>query len=217
MANSYSNVYSLTVFCPLRPGGGGQPSPAARIRHTLDHEPSDHRGAMAGVPNTYFCRMFVLDDVTYQGKPAVCEHLQSSYFVFTAALYGDPEQYLRGLWAHATPFVREVWQFCVGFDRVQDDVAFARYIRQCEVNTNLFFNGSIEPGSTNQSLAEQLKALYVQQEFSKFVLEHQGLPAGEIQEAFRVFLARVRPDDVAGPTWRAGASSLETAVVGEDQ
>ena len=42
------------------------------------------------------------------------------------------------------------------------------------------------------------------------------VPAGELQEAFRRFVARVRPDDMTAPTWRAGASSLEDAVVGVD-
>jgi len=217
MANSYENIYALTAFCPLRPESVGTESPAAVIRNLLNHEPSDHHGAMAKVPNTYFCRLLVLDDVIYQGKPAEYEHLQSNYLVFTATVYGDLEPYLRGMWAAATPFVRAVWQYCVGFDGVHDELTFARYIQQCQVNTDLFFNGSIEPGSSNQSLAEQLKALYVQQEFARFVSDHQGLPAGELQEAFQKFVARVRPDDMSGPTWRAGASSLGDAVMGADQ
>ena len=217
MANSYGNIYALTAFCPLRPNGDGAESPAAAVRNALNHEPSDHHGAMAKVPNTYFCRFLVLDDVVYQGKPAVYEHLQSNYLVFVATVYGDLEPYLRGMWLNATPFVREVWKFCIGFDRVHDENTFARYIQQCQVNTDLFFNGTIDPGTSNQSLAEQLKGLYVQQEFARFVCEHQGVPASELQEAFQTFVARVRPDDLSGPTWRAGASTLGDAVVGADR
>jgi hypothetical protein len=216
MANSYGGVFTLTAFCPLRPESGGLESPAAVIRHVLNHEPSDHRGAMAKVPNTFFCRLLVLDDVIYQGSPAVDEHLQSKYLVFTATVYGDLDPYLRGMWMSAEPFVRKVFQFCVGFEGVKDEASFARYVRQCQVNTDLFFNGSIEPGNTEHPPAEQLKALYVQQEFTRFVSEHQGRPASEIQEAFKKFVARVRPDEVSGPTWRAGAASLDEAVVGAD-
>jgi hypothetical protein len=63
-------------------------------------------------------------------------------------------------------------------------------------------------------LSEQLKALYLKQELANFALEHQGVkdPVA-LQRAFKDFLARVQPDNLAGPTWRPGASSLETAVV----
>jgi len=216
MDNRYGNIYALTAFCPLRPESDGTESPTAVIRNVLNHEPSDHHGAMARVPNTFLCRLFVLDDVVYQGKPAVYEHLKSNYLVFTATVYGDLEPYLRGMWINAAPFVREVWRFCIGFDRVHDEITFARYIQQCQIKTNLFFNGSDDPGSSEHSPAEQLKSLYVQQEFARFVGEHQGLSAGEVQEAFQRFVARVRPDDLTGPTWRAGASSLDDAVVGAD-
>jgi hypothetical protein len=214
MTNYYNNVSTLNAFCPLRSDGEGGASHAARIRRVLDHQPPDHRGAMAAVPHTYFCRFLVLDDVIYQGAPYVEEHLQSKYLVFTATVFGDLEPYLRGMWINAAPFAREIWQSCVGFDRVHDEAAFARYLLQCQVNTALFFNGSINKGAIDHPPAEQLKALYVQQEFARFVSDHQGMPARELQQAFQEFVARVRPDDVTGPTWRAGASSLEAAVGG---
>ena len=48
----------------------------------------------------------------------------------------------------------------------------------------------------------------------RFAHEHQGLPAEALQRAFRAFVERVAPANLASPTWRPGASSLETAVIG---
>ena len=210
MANKNGNAYALTTFCPIRHDGGESESFATSIRNLLNHTDPDHHGPMAQVPNTYFCRFFVMDDVVYQGKPAIYENLKSNYLVFTVTFYGELDTYLHGMWQHAGPFVRDLWRFCVGFDQVHDEASFAHFIQRCQVDTTFYFNGS-----TQDPLAEQLKSLYVKQEFAEFAAEHQGLPAAELQHAFNAFVARIKPGNLAGPTWRAGATSLDEAVVGE--
>ncbi len=88
---------------------------------------------MAQVPNTYLCRFFVLDDVSYQGKPAMLDRLQSPYLVFVAESHGELEAYLQGLWRHAKDFATQVWKHCVGFHRVQGEDDFIAYIKACQV------------------------------------------------------------------------------------
>jgi hypothetical protein len=178
------------------------------IRELLNNTRTDHKSPMACVPNTYLCRFFVFDDVIYQGKPAIEEHLRSKYLVFAAEFHGDLEPYLLGMWRHAQQFVRDTWRYCIGFEQVTDAKTFVRYIKRCQVTTTFFFNGS-----NDEPLAEQLKGLYLKQELSKFAYKHQGLTAEALQTEFRNFVKLVRPFDLAGPTWRAGASSLEDAVV----
>ncbi len=87
-----------------------------------------------------------------------------------------------------------MWQFCVGFSEVRDARSFTSYLKKCQVKTTFFFNGS-----TDEPLAEQLKSLYLKQEFSKFAYAHQGLPAAELQAAFTAFIARVEPENLARP------------------
>jgi hypothetical protein len=72
------------------------------------------------------------------------------------------------------------------------------------VTTTFYFNGS-----TDVPLAEQLKALYLKQEFGKFARSHFGKSPAEVQKAFARFVAEAEPSNLAKPTWRAGASSLE--------
>jgi hypothetical protein len=210
MPNQSGNAYGLTTLCPLVPESGRDASPESLLRDYLNDLPTDDGSPMAAVPNTYLCRFFVLNDVPYQGKPAHLDHLKSKYLVFIAELHGDLDTYLRGMWQNAEPFVRKTWQYCVAFEKsVRDAASFAAYIKRCQVETTFYFNGS-----TDEPLSEQLKALYLKQELSKFAYAHQGLPAAELQSAFQAFIARVQPSEPL-PAWRPGANSLATVVVGE--
>jgi hypothetical protein len=165
---------------------------------------------MAKVPNTYLCRFFLLNDVIYQSKPANVDHLKSKYLVFVAELHGELEPYLQGMWTHAEEFVKMVFKYCVDFKRsVRDADSFVSYIKRCQVTTTFYFMGS-----SDEPLAEQLKALYLKQELSKFAYENQGLAPAELQQNFRKFIERVQPAEPL-PAWRPGANNLATAVVGE--
>jgi len=208
MSNQNQNAYALTTLCPLIAVSGQDASPAALIRDRLHVVNTGARSPMAQVPNVYFCRLLILDDVIYETKPHHLEHLKSQYLVFEASLHGKLEPFLDGMWQHAEPFIRSIWEFCIGFSEVRDARSFASYIERCQVKTTFFFNGS-----TDEPLAEQLKSLYLKQEFSKFAYAHQGLPAQELRAAFTAFIARVEPENLARPTWRAGATELSDVVI----
>jgi hypothetical protein len=100
--------------------------------------------------------------------------------------------------------VRSVWQYCYGFELVKDSASFVAYAQKCRLDASLFF-----VGSNDDSLAEQLKALYVKQQFSKFAQETQDLPAAELKQAYTAFMKRIKPRDVNFPTWKAGLSNAE--------
>ena len=207
MPNKSGRAYGLTTLCPLRNSSHRDQSCAAIVRERLRGLDAGEQSAMARVPNTYLCRMFVLDDVFYEGHPAHFEQLKSKYLVFVAELHGELRPYLRGMWQNAEPMIRHIWEYCLGFDKVHNANDFIRYIEQCQVETTFYFNGS-----TDEPLAEQLKALYLKQEFSKFAHANQGKSAAELQRAFTAFVASVQPSNLVGPTWRAGASDPLTAV-----
>lgn len=213
MSNHSERAYALMVLCPLKNEAGLSVSPEGFLRDLLNELPVDQNSPMAAVPNTYFCRFFVLNDVIYQGLPADLDHLKSKYLAFVAEIHApdehDVDDYLRQMWqlAGGGRFVPHAWQHCVGFESVNDAGKFVEYMRRCQINTTLYFNGS-----TDEPLKEQLKALYLKQEFSQFVHDHQGVPPSALQDAFQAFLARVRPSEPT-PTWRPGASTLATAVI----
>jgi hypothetical protein len=214
MANTDGNAYALTVLCPIL-GGVPPDSPAGtsgqtyttRLRNVLQTLHVNEESPMAKVPNTYLCRFWVLGDVPYQGKPAFLEHLKSDYLVFSSNFYGEREPYLEGLWNALKEGVLAILWHCVAHETVHDAASFIAYIKKCQVTTTFFFNGS-----TDEPLAQQLKNLYLKQEFSKFAFENQGKSAGALQEAFREFVRRTQPANLTGPTWAPGAYHLDRVV-----
>ena len=217
MANQMGNAYALTLLCPIRhgvpkefPDGMEGQTCAACVRYLLqDVMRVSVDSPMARVPNTYLSRFYILEDVPYQGKPAVLEHLKSNYLVFSAEFHGDRDTWLTGMWNAIQPEIRGLLQYCFGFETVHDAASFIAWIKKCQVETTFFFDGS-----TDEPLAAQLKNLYLKQEFSKFVFANQGNSSEVIQTNFREFVAITQPDNVDAPTWKPGAYSLDEVVTG---
>ncbi len=207
MSNKNGNAYGLTALIPIKNGSEAGTSYASKVRQLLQEWSlaKNEHSPMAKVPNTYLCRFYVLNDVFYQGSPAREEHLKSKYLVFSSNFHGDLELYLGGMWSKAETEIRELLQQCVAFEGVKTIKDFVSYIKRCQVDNALFFNGS-----TDDSLAEQLKALYLKQALTHFVFTHHHLinqgaaSAAELQKAFKAFVQYTQPENLAQPTWSAG-------------
>ncbi|MGB1237882.1 MAG: hypothetical protein ACPG4U_06695 [Pseudomonadales bacterium] len=226
MANINGKAYGLTLLCPIKNGCSGNRAFSALTRRTLQRLPLNEHSPIAQVPNTYLCRFYILSDVFYEQGPARNgwratllsgwragvreEHLKSEYLVFESNFHGDLDSYLEAMWHCAEQSVKAIWQHCVGFERVRDAQSFSDYVKRCQIDNQLFFNGS-----TDESLNEQLKALYLKQELSRFVFANQATTQDPValQRAFQAFITRVQPADLDGPTWRPGADSEHSCTV----
>ena len=206
MANQNGNAYGLTALIPIKNGSEAGESYASKVRRLLQEwtlERNEH-SPMAKVPNTYLCRFYVLNDVFYQGSPAREEHLNSRYLVFSTNFYGELELYIQGMWETAQTGLKQLLQYCVAFNRINNVEDFIGYIKRCQIDNALFFNGS-----TDDPLVEQLKALYLKQALAHFLFTHQRLinqgakGAAELQQAFKAFVQHTRPES-AEPTWNPG-------------
>lgn len=234
MATKSGKATALTVLSPIKNGSLDETSYADITRERCLHLPIHEKSPLSKVPNTYLARLFILNDVFYESLPANDavfnfsditsffsdsarkkalprkDHLKSKYLVFSSNFYGSLEDYLTGMWEKCSftdhegmqRNVRHIWEHCVAFDKVTNCDSFIAYIKKCQLDASLFFNGS-----TDDSLQEQLKALYLKQEFTQFAVAHQGKSAAEIQLAFKAFIERVQPDNLESPTWSPGKST----------
>lgn len=216
MANTSGKAYGLTTLCPIINGytakshsfnGAGGESHDKEVRRILQSLPLNESSLFANTDNTYLARLFILNDVFFQqGDEYSRDQLKSKYLCFNSNFYGDLEPYLSSLWNNNESQVREIWQHCVAFEHVTNAEDFVRYIKSCQVKTTLFFNGS-----NDKPLQEQLKALYVKQMFSEFVLTQQGKSATETKQAFKYFLQRVQLNDLNSPSWKPGQTQIQMA------
>ncbi len=213
MANTSGNAYGLTALIPIKNDTvvideDSQQSCASKVRELLQQWPVNEKSPMAAVPNTYICRFYVLNDVFYEGSPAEEDHLKSKYLVFSANFHGELDAYLQGMWEAAGKELTKILEHCVAFDKVTSQYSFVKYIKRCQVYNDLFFNGS-----NDDSLDEQLKALYLKQAFSHFVFTHQTLiqsgekNAAELQKAFQEFIKYSKPNDLNAPSWTPGCET----------
>lgn len=232
MATKSGNATALTVLSPIKNGIVDGLSFADITRERCLRLPIHEKSPLARVPNTYLARLFVLEDVVYESLPGSDsvfnftditsffsdaarkdalprkDNLQSKYLVFSSNFYGDLDAYLTGMWEKwayddygVQRDIRYIWEHCVAFDQVTECNDFIGYIKKCQLDASLFFNGS-----TDDSLQEQLKSLYLKQEFTRFVVAHQGKSAAEIQQDFKAFIERVQPENLNGPSWQPGQS-----------
>jgi hypothetical protein len=67
------------------------------------------------------------------------------------------------------------------------------------------------PTAPNSTLRDVLKALYLQQAFTRFAIASQGKSPAEQRAAFAAFVAATRPNDLAGPTQPAGVVRSQLA------
>jgi len=229
MGSISGNAYALTALCPIRKGivVGEEIAYSDKVRDNLQNWNILPNSPMAQVPQTYLCRYFVLDDVYTESlsggsapdtlndwlpvvpdsirRSAMPAHdrLQSSYLVFSCNLHGGPkgdvDSYLRGMWNAISGPIREAWGYCYGFDQVTDAASFVTYMHKCMLPATLFF-----VGSNDDPLPEQLKALYLKQEFSRFAVANQGLDAATLRANYKSFIQRVAPNALSFPTWEPG-------------
>jgi len=233
---------------------------------------------------THFARFAVIEDVMYNGRdpedaveiavrgvnpvlPRPQDRLSCPFLLFVAdfdAARGDANEvkgYLRLLWSTMEAELREVFQYCLGFEKVKDDESFARFIQRCQIETTMPFNdywttapplkslstllvgvpvaglaigawlarrghsswagilggalaGGIAggilsyfivmtqakrpfPAAPNSDLPSVLKALYLQQHFTRLAIEAQGASDEDLYQRFAVFLEDHRPLEAA--------------------
>ncbi len=208
MPNKAGNLYGLTTLCPLLNSSVHNDtfSPVIRLRELLEqYNIVADSSPMRLVPNTYLARFFILDDVIFQSFPYQEEHLKSKYLVFTVNFHGELEQYLEGMYNAIPTDIASIWRDAVGFN-VKDAQSFTTYIKKCQVETTFLFNGS-----TDMSLADQLKSLYIKQEFSDFVFKNQGVEPSVLLQEFKKFIQMTNPTE-SFPTWKAGVSDLNDII-----
>jgi hypothetical protein len=214
MANTSGKACALTALCPIINGDSTSQSLIAvndrqshdkEIQRLLQSLPANEDSFFANTDNTYFARLFILNDVFFQqGNDVKRDHLKSKYLCFNSNFHGKLEPYLSNMWSNNENLVREIWQHCVAFEHVDTADDFVAYIKSCQIETTLFFNGS-----NDKPLAEQLKALYVKQMFSEFVLTQQGKSASDIKQGFKYFLQRVQLNNLGSPSWKPGQAQIE--------
>jgi hypothetical protein len=194
MSNRFDQVYGLTTISPIINGRTDGMHRAQELRAALAALPLGQRSPFARVAGTHTARWFVVDDLVSEPYPGREDHLNSKYLVFIADFDGPLEQFVSSLVAAIPGVIDSVWSHCVGYPGSSKPLAVLDYIRDCQVDTTLYFGGY--PGATVEAA---LRALLVQRSMIEFIEESRHLPSGELQAAFRHFRARMEKAPTPAP------------------
>lgn len=172
--------YFLTVLIPVRMDAVEQAKTSGRVTSHLHalrevlaalptalQTPATEKiginSPFARDPRTHFARLFVVDDVAFNGRNArdpikvallgpppsqfdPVDRLDGAYLAYVTDFdaadgeEGTVDTYLRDLWSVMEPEWRSILQHCHGYDRVTDAEGFAKLIRACELETTMPFN-----------------------------------------------------------------------------
>lgn len=180
MPNLDGGHYFLTILIPVRtdlvdPGALAPVSHLHALKMALERllpaqqspttskETRDDNSPFARSNRTHFARLFVIDDVAFNGRvpqntlwsairgtvltdPQPVDHLSQPFLAFTADFdpvgNGDnePSDYLQHLWSVMEKELRSVFQHCLQFEMVRDGASFARWVRKGQLETTMPFN-----------------------------------------------------------------------------
>jgi len=177
MPNYDAGHYFLTVAMPVRMDSvlidGQSHSRRHLIREALAAMPMGERtvasegkgnlSPFARSKSTHFVRIFVLDDVVFNGrmprdtlldklsktdmlKPQPVDRLSTPFLFFNVDFDAENgtererDLYLTGLWQESSEALTKVFQHCQGFDTVHTAQDFCRYIGRCQLETTMPFN-----------------------------------------------------------------------------
>ncbi|MEO7083862.1 MAG: hypothetical protein ABI442_20990 [Gemmatimonadaceae bacterium] len=198
MANVADRAYGLTMLSPIAPGitADGVPHDLA-IRRELIALDTRGESPFADVPTTHLARWVVIGSLPYEGIPAVIDSLASKYLLFTSNFDGALDDYLELMRTRMPDAVTRIWSHCLAFPGVGDRVAFAGYMKKCQVETSFFFGAY-----TKYTLNEVLRALDAQRRMSAFIADQQdqGSAPADLQRAFGELVATL----ASAPTPRPG-------------
>jgi hypothetical protein len=172
--NRVGCAYSLTVVAPVIAGS------EQAARDAIEAMGVGADSPLARLPDLHFSRVHVVTDLVFQGpKQRHREHLRASQLVFTSTFDGrESGPYLEALRTRAEPDTW--WRHCVGYPGSADAAAFARFVRDHQIDSSLF--ASAHPQAR---VPHVLESLELRERIIDFAIEAHGLEPRELQTRFR--------------------------------
>jgi hypothetical protein len=173
--NRVGVAYSLTVIAPIVAGREQE------AREAIEALPA---GFLARFENLHFSRIQIVSELVFQGpQQRHRDGLRASQLVFTSTFDGrELAPYLEALRTRAEPDTW--WRNCVGYPGSEDPGAFARFVRDHQVDSSLF--ASAHPRAR---VPHVLESLALRERIIDFAIEAHGLDAGDLQRRFRATFA----------------------------
>jgi hypothetical protein len=173
--NKNGQAFGLTVLAPIKPGH------ADELRSTLAKiPPVDVDSPLANIPLTHNARFNVIDDLPFVGAPALYDHLQNQYLLFSCAfdtgntkyraVVRDLEAYLQQMFSAIPTEISAIWGHCVGFPEPLTLSGFQDFVKKYQISGGLFF-----ADYPNNTAVEVRRSLFEQKQCIDFIIKAQAV------------------------------------------
>jgi hypothetical protein len=174
MGNRYDQFYGLTGLFPVLDNPRVPVSHATALRATLAALDNGPGSLFSRTGLVHAGRLFLIDDLVYNGAPQREEHLPWAHLAFSLTFDGELERLAGKLAAVGQPELDRIFVHCFGYRPGPDAETLLAFLRTGQVTTSFLYVDASE-----LDLEATLRALQVQREVADMVLRGQSLPVAE--------------------------------------
>lgn len=174
MSNTYGSFYGYTGLFPIRKDAKREVSHAIELRHVLSDLENGAGSLFSRTGLVHGARMFVLDDVVYNGHPTTEEHLQYEYLLLSLTFDGSLDVLAQRLAEHGGQDLEHVFNHCYGFSGVSSSgEAMLSFLKHGQVTTSFLY---VE---ADGDLQETLRAFIAKKVIGEMLEQAQGASTEE--------------------------------------
>jgi hypothetical protein len=192
MGNRYEQFYGYTGLFPILKEERSE-SHAEELRGILASLPNGAGSMFSRTGLVHGARLFVIDDVIYNGHPSREDHLIYGYLAMSLTFDGD----LAALAARIAEVARaefdQLFSHCYGYRR-SDSPDVLAYLKACQIETTYLY---VDVGDAG--LERTMRALAAQRLVAELMEQCQGRPIAERKTLVRALAARLASLELPPP------------------
>lgn len=182
MPNRYGQFYGYTGLFPILEEVRSE-SHTDELRGILAALPNGAGSLFARTGLVHAARLFVIDDVIYNGAPSLEEHLAYSYLALSMTMDGDVAALGNRLSEVGGEEFGTVFSHCYGYKQAG---SIPEYLNRCQIETTFLY---VDLEKIN--LEATLRALAVQRLVPDMIERAQGLGVAARKAIVREFASRL--------------------------
>lgn len=170
MSNYYEKFYGYTGFFPILKDQKREISHTIELRQVLSVLPNAGGSLFSRTGLVHGARIFILDDVVYNGHPTTAEHLEYEYLAVSLTFDGELESLVERLAEFGGEEFKNIFCHCYGYSEIEmSSSSILSFLKTGQVTTSFLY---VE---ADGDLQETLRALLAQKLIAEMLEKAQFL------------------------------------------
>ncbi len=186
MSNYYESFYGYTGLFPILKADKIKVSHTIELREILSTLPNDGGSLFSRTGLVHGARLFILDDVVYNGHPTSVEHLEYEYLAVSLTFDGELEDIANKLAELGGDEFKSIFMHCYGFSEIDMSASsILQFLKLGQVTTSFLY---VE---ADGNLQETLRALLAQKLIADMLEKAQFLNVADKKNLILTTAAKI--------------------------